>query len=406
MGFTLLINTNSTYVGPNSRPPYYRCKDLPMHENPGECKSAEGGPTTDDAVNWSPRIENHLCRPTGSVQAFQDIHHPKNQTESSEKEHHLSSMRKSHPPHSSKIVACYQDYEEILSLLDKSYHWIEWERTCADRNVMSDETPTVYHGTGDRFGRPPALHPKSDRPIRPKLAIGEKVPPSRVLLWSRLGFDRPCTIAVAYLVRRWNMSVAQGMEFIKNLRPGLRLCPVHLKALAIWERKYLVGNFLCVDCLAQGLEISSSLKSEKEEETNEAVAAVAPEHRTQAQSDVFNLTAAAKTNESLAIVPFKNASYCRHINSVGIKNNNAPSTGPSYQQLAIISICGQMMTDEMLCPLLHSMLDTGILCRLYTMELKNNLLGDASACLLAESLLHAVSPNASELTSLDISHNR
>lgn len=71
----------------------------------------------------------------------------------------------------------------------------------------------------------------------------------RVLVWSHLGLDRAATVVVAYLIRRWNISIVQAIEFVKRNRPGITISPFHMRVLEVWERRFLCGNYVCMDCL-------------------------------------------------------------------------------------------------------------------------------------------------------------
>ena len=59
----------------------------------------------------------------------------------------------------------------------------------------------------------------------------------RVLLWSRLGIDRPCAVAVAYLIRTWKLKLSTAMAEVKKGRYGMRLSEPYLQALNTWEKR-------------------------------------------------------------------------------------------------------------------------------------------------------------------------
>lgn len=89
----------------------------------------------------------------------------------------------------------------------------------------------------------------SNRIAKYNAAVAASQTKPRVLLWSGLGFDRSVAVAVAYLVRRWNISIEQSLRLIKRHRPGVQISSLHMRALQRWQQVYLSGNFICVDCL-------------------------------------------------------------------------------------------------------------------------------------------------------------
>ena len=88
---------------------------------------------------------------------------------------------------------------QILDHFHKCYDWIEWERSHFERSDKVDFPTPEWRGPTDKYGKP-VIEPGQEekKPTRPE--YDGKSPPSRVLMWSRLGFDRPCAVVAAYLV--------------------------------------------------------------------------------------------------------------------------------------------------------------------------------------------------------------
>lgn len=144
--------------------------------------------------------------------------------------------------------------QELLSLFGRVFDWVELERLYPEYGSRSDLPPKEYRGTTDMYGLPA----KKEKPFR-KLQDDEKSFPSRVLLWSRLGTDRPCAVGASYLIRRYGISVERAMEIILRSRPTCSISNCYLAVLHQWAAKYVLGVMLCVDCQAEGLKLDSSV---------------------------------------------------------------------------------------------------------------------------------------------------
>ncbi len=143
--------------------------------------------------------------------------------------------------------------DELLALFGRVFDWLELERLYPEHGARSDLPPKEYRGPTDKYG----LSTKKEKPFR-KLQGDEKAFPSRVLLWSRLGTDRPCAVGVSYLVRRYGISVHRAVEIILRSRPSCSISECFLSALHQWAAKYVMGVMLCVDCQIQGLDVDGS----------------------------------------------------------------------------------------------------------------------------------------------------
>ena len=112
---------------------------------------------------------------------------------------------------------------------------------------------------GSPAGARPGSQPGPDKTSRKfKGSAGTKAQKPRVLVWSHLGLDRAATLVIAYLIRRWNISIEQSIEFIKRNRPGITISPFHMRVLCIWEKKFLCGNYVCMDCLVNSGGVTDS----------------------------------------------------------------------------------------------------------------------------------------------------
>lgn len=326
------------YKSPTSRPPYYRVVDAPLLETVDLPHSEEAcdddflrllGPA-EGPCNWTPHIDNNVV---GSVQ------HPKN------------------------------SYEHALNLFDRCYHWIELERLSPERVLLTDQPAPAYHGPTDRFGRAPTN--LTDRPVRPK--FDTKQPPTRVLLWSRLGFDRPCAAVAAYLMRRWNMSLNNAILYIKRSRVGLKISEFNLRALKIWEKKYTVGNYVCKDCLSRATRVTDSLQAD---------ARSLKEH-------ILSLGSAS----SLLLSIDKFVSH--FVSPIG--------------NVSRIIICGAELADADAVTLAEALWKSGVICNLHTLILNNNAISDAGVAAFGNAFNSPETskpPRAAELVVLDFSFNR
>ena len=145
-----------------------------------------------------------------------------------------------------------EEQQELILLLEKSYDYIELERLYPDHGLRSDPKPTEWRGPTDKYGMPI----RTDKPFR-KLEEGQKSFPSRVLLWSRLGFDRACAVGAAYLIKHYGMRLERAMEIIRGNRPQVAISEGYMELLGQWAAKYAMGVLICVDCRAEGLQIDS-----------------------------------------------------------------------------------------------------------------------------------------------------
>jgi hypothetical protein len=136
----------------------------------------------------------------------------------------------------------------ILAAFNAAFDYIENERLYQSRQVKSDPNKPMYRGSTDKFGRPlqkdtSLMYPAS----RPEFE--GKVPPSRILVWSRLGFDRACVISAAYLIKRWGITHSNALDIVAKCRPGTNISRLYLNALIEWSKLHSLGSMYCMDCV-------------------------------------------------------------------------------------------------------------------------------------------------------------
>lgn len=91
---------------------------------------------------------------------------------------------------------------------------------------------------------------------------GVKDTPSKVLLWSRLGLERPCFLVVGYIIKRFCMNLERSLHIVKQIRAGTELSPIYMEALQEWSNMNAIGELLCIDCIDSAKEIEKK-KNEK-----------------------------------------------------------------------------------------------------------------------------------------------
>jgi hypothetical protein len=147
----------------------------------------------------------------------------------------------------------------ILSKLEAVYDWIEYERLSSDKNVLSDKPPPKYRGAVDEYGFP--VKNAENKPFRrPDPDAPTPIFPPRILLWSRLGKDRSCTVAVSYLIKRYGTTLSRAINIVQGNCQDMHISNHYLDVLEYWSMKYTLGTFLCMDC-----KFVSDQLAEKEE---------------------------------------------------------------------------------------------------------------------------------------------
>lgn len=149
-----------------------------------------------------------------------------------------------------------KDYNESMQqYFEYIYDLIELERTAFDRIEETYPKPEVWRGPTDEFGEPIKKKSIYDLSSPPK-----KRPTPRVLLFSRLGTDRPCTLLAAYLIRKWGVSLDRALAMIREEKPQLKLSDFHIDQLKIWSQKHSLGAMYCLDCIKEKQHLSAIKK--------------------------------------------------------------------------------------------------------------------------------------------------
>jgi len=135
----------------------------------------------------------------------------------------------------------------MLDLFERTYDWIEAHRVTPELAVKSDPAPKVYRGPTDKFGLP--IRTAADLKVLRRPQDGEKpLYEPRVLLWSRLGTDRACTLAAAYIIKQYHITVEHAIHIVRANRPTCAISAAHLDILNLWSVRYTLGLLICIDC--------------------------------------------------------------------------------------------------------------------------------------------------------------
>jgi hypothetical protein len=99
--------------------------------------------------------------------------------------------------------------------------------------------------------------------FEPSMKGNGPIPPARVLIWSRLGHDRPCALAAAYLIKCWGINVDKALSSMQIVRGALKISEPYLEALRSWEDLYAMGASFCEDCIDNDLSRISIIKQKQ-----------------------------------------------------------------------------------------------------------------------------------------------
>lgn len=148
-----------------------------------------------------------------------------------------------------------EDIPMVMELFEKACDYIEVERINPERAIQADpvQEPDKLLIQTDKYGR--AVKSQGERAIQLRLGKSKKVP--RVMLWSKRGQDRPCVIAMAYMIRQYGISYEKAMSIVELSRPGALVCKYYKKMLQEWSRRYTKGELLCVDCVNTAKEVTT-----------------------------------------------------------------------------------------------------------------------------------------------------
>ncbi len=144
--------------------------------------------------------------------------------------------------------------EDLFDAFEKAYDIIELARTSYERAIEADELPDEYRGPLDKYGRPIRTEEEQKR-IRGGTKSKSNILQleARILMWSRLGNDRPCTLVIAYLIQKWGMKLETALDYLIEKRRGTKISPLHMDALRKWSEKHTLGDYYCEDCISAGM---------------------------------------------------------------------------------------------------------------------------------------------------------
>ena len=69
--------------------------------------------------------------------------------------------------------------------------------------------------------------------------------------------DRPCVIAMAYMIRQYGITYDKAMSIVELARPGASICKYYKKMLQEWSKRYTKGELLCIDCVNSAKEVTT-----------------------------------------------------------------------------------------------------------------------------------------------------
>ena len=149
---------------------------------------------------------------------------------------------------SPKVSFTDVEKEEVLQLFEKLYDWIEVHRITPELAAKSDPTPKPYRGPTDKIGIP--IKTANDKVLRRPKEDETPIYTPRVLLWSRLGTDRPCAAAAAYIIKQYHITLDHALHIVRAGRLQMAITAPYMEVLEMWARKYTLGLLICIDCQA------------------------------------------------------------------------------------------------------------------------------------------------------------
>lgn len=146
-----------------------------------------------------------------------------------------------------KVSFTEAEMADMMDLLERVYDQVEAHRLTPELAAKSDPTPKEYRGPTDKLGMP--IRTASDLKVLRRPQEGEKpLFEPRVLFWSRLGNDRPCMLAAAYIIKQYNITVDHAVHIVKANRTTCVISKPHRELLDRWSRRYTLGLLVCIDC--------------------------------------------------------------------------------------------------------------------------------------------------------------
>jgi hypothetical protein len=290
----------------------------------------------------------------------------------------------------------------IMDMLERCYDWAELERLAPEKVAESDHKPAA--------NQKPVKSAKAV--FKHTLQADEKIPPSRVLFWSKNGKDRSCFVAAAYLIKNYGISIERALSIIKASQPAMRISEAYLMILRRWEEKYRRGIFLCPDCAEEKeRKYAEKIATSKRSQDKTTLDAIYEQTISQIQSQLSHLT--GDKNE-LALLG--NPKECL------VKLLTNQFTSSLWSGLLDLELSDRRINDRTLAHLFQLLADNDCIVRLRSINLRNN----SFSVLAAKAMLVAYFPKITAdpdkdfyledglrypdkdvhcLTQLDLSHN-
>lgn len=285
--------------------------------------------------------------------------------------------------------------DAILDCYEKAYDYIEMERLWHERAKESDvvEKKKPKGGPTDDYGRPvKSKYDLMDAMAAKRDFLFIKQMPCRVMVWCKNGVDRSCAVVIAYLIRKFGVTLPYAENIVNAKKKGVSINAVYMKALEEWSKKHSLGELLCDDCVAGGLQPESKYNVP----TFEEIVAKTTEH----------LRAAGMSGELADVRKYM------FVNRLLKHPSRFPGASSYYYQNVHIDLVigGVNLQDHGLKTLLDGLSTSDAVLYLERIDLRNNGItctgcGHLVDYLLTDKKSNRLSKN-DVLLSLDLSHNR
>lgn len=174
-----------------------------------------------------------------------------------------------------KVNFSEDEMVEMMDLLEKVYDQVEAHRLTPELTAKSDPKPKEYRGPMDKLGMP--IKTAADLKVLRRPQEGEKpLFEPRVLFWSRLGNDRPCMLAAAYIIKQYSITVDHAIHIVRANRTTCAISKPYRELLESWSRRYTLGLLVCIDCQGNvdstGQEIGNSAFDAEQRAREKAIA--------------------------------------------------------------------------------------------------------------------------------------
>ena len=262
-----------------------------------------------------------------------------------------------------------EELPKMLDYFEKVCDYIENERINPERALQSDPIPEPdkLAAKTDKYGRP--IKSQADRAIQLRLGKVKRVP--RVLLWSRKGMDRPCVLAIAYMIKQYGISVDKGLSIVDIARPGALVCKFYKKCLIEWSKRYTKGDLLCIDCLNVSKDVTThsthnELLLSAEQLLAEAGSVSVPDKEKDTQSLATYLDMIPQGNEATKITKLGDVS----VYLPKIYRGSTMQSG--WTGLLDLELTGRRLGDETTLDLFTAFSHAGVCIMLRTISLRSN----------------------------------